>query len=90
MTFEFDAIRPDAQDRLLSFLHDELNAGTTFAQAAVLANQKRRPGASIQAKRNSVKAADSVRNYIRQVHDANTRSELQAKLDELDRMIAGL
>jgi hypothetical protein len=87
---DYEGIRANAQQALIGFLGATLKAGMTVAQSALLVKNQGRTDHFIEAKRNAVKADESVKKFVSLVKDVDTRTEIQNRLSDLERLISAL
>jgi|HubBroStandDraft_6_1064221.scaffolds.fasta_scaffold959289_2 hypothetical protein len=90
MPSNYGAIRAGTQHALIEFLRAELNIGATFVQSALLAYSEGHLDHYAQGKQNAVKVAASVRKFMDRITDGQTRTEIQDRITELDRLISTL
>jgi hypothetical protein len=87
---DYEAVRANAQEALISFLWAALKAGMTVMQSALLVKSEGRTDHFIEAKRNAVKADEAVKRFVSLVKDVGTRTDIQNRLSELERLISAL
>jgi hypothetical protein len=89
-SFEFESIRAQNQEMLVDFIRVELRMGRTFVQSATLAKAPGHVDHYALSKANAVKAAESVRHFMKRIADEEICAEIVSKLEELDRLIGAL
>jgi len=90
MSFEFEAIRKEAQDSLINFLNVEMKLGTAMAQSAVLAHDQGNVEEQEKAKDSAIWAAETVERFKSHVVDAKVRNEIGERLRNLQKLISTL
>jgi hypothetical protein len=87
---DFEAIRADTQRSLFSFLQAALKAGFIVVQSARLVKNGVHTDRFIAAKRSATNTAESVKRVLSLVKDVDTRTEIENRLHELERLISAL
>jgi hypothetical protein len=88
--WEYESIRAKTEEALVGFLRAELEIGRTFAQSAVRARDAGRADDCARTTADAVKAVETIRRFMSQITDADTRAAITNKLVELDRLISAL
>ena len=90
MRSDYEALRAETEERLIEFLHAELEIGPTFVQTALFANDEGHAEHYAQAKADAAKAAETVQRFMHRIQNSNVRSEIGNQLAELERLISTL
>ena len=87
MSSDYEKIRASMQENLYGFLLAEIQSGMTAARSARLVRQLGRTDHVIETKHRVLKTAETVRKFLGQIRDGETRAALADQLTELERII---
>jgi ABC-type protease/lipase transport system fused ATPase/permease subunit len=90
MSSNYEEIRANMQKSLASFLLAEIQSGMTAARSALVGKQLGRTDHVIETKRQVSKSAETVKKFLGQIKDRETRAALADQLAELERIIPNL
>jgi len=78
------------QKSLASFLLAEIQSGMTAARSALVGKELGRTDHVVETKRHILKSAETVKKFLGQIRDRETRAALADQLAELERIIPDL
>jgi hypothetical protein len=90
MPSDYEALRDEANQRLIEFLIGELQMGATWADMALVAKDTGATDQYIEAKESAEKVAKTVRRFMDLVTEDHARPEIAKQLAELDQLISSL
>jgi O-methyltransferase involved in polyketide biosynthesis len=88
MPSDYEALRAEAEERLIDFLVGEIQTGVRWAEMALIAKDTGDADNYVKAKESAEKVAKTVQRFMDLVQNGQARREIAKRLAELERLLS--